>query len=583
MRELLEEPEVTIWSMLRTLVLLLLATWSLLADRRPLTIADFDGWRHIQNQQLSPDGHFLAYAVFPQVGDGEVIIRNLQTGAEVRQAAGELPPPPPPNYANPQLSEEAPPVPPGISVKFTPDSSTAVFLTFASHADIEAAKRETKKKPEEMPKGDLVVVRLSSGQAVRTAHVISFQLPTKATRALAYLQQTETAASSPKLTAEELEATPATGPKIVKGDLVLRQLTDGAERKFAGTTEYTLLKDSSLLVFSSEQGLHALRVTESGEPVSLLSGKAKYEKLSWDEKEDRLAFLSDHDDAEAKHPQFKVYSWEKQSTSPVELASNRSDGLPARWIISDKAPLSLSKNGRFIFFGTGPQPANEKAPDKTPADEKVSVDLWAWNDDYIQPMQKVRAATERARSYRAAVEVRSKKFVQLADLTMPDLAPADDGEFAIGNDDRAYRRMQEYDERYDDSYLVNTSTGKRTLLAKKHLGRVSWSPDSRHAVYFDGKDWILISAPDGLTKNITTGLPVTFGREVYDQPGKPPAEGQALWTKMEPVSSFTTASMSGAIQSTALLRSTGLMGMEGPITSRSVLFVRSTMSLRIGI
>ena len=51
------------------------------ADKRPLAHTDYDSWRNIQNQQLSPDGKFLAYASFPQEGDGDVIVRNLTTGS----------------------------------------------------------------------------------------------------------------------------------------------------------------------------------------------------------------------------------------------------------------------------------------------------------------------------------------------------------------------------------------------------------------------------------------------------------------------------------------------------------------------
>src|SRR5438105_9947641 len=107
----------------RCSALLALLACFLYAEKRPLTHNDYDGWRHIQNQQLSNDGHYLAYAVFPQQGDGELIVRDLVTGKELHQPIGELPPPPRPNFANPP-TEETPIPPPGIAVRFTPDSGT---------------------------------------------------------------------------------------------------------------------------------------------------------------------------------------------------------------------------------------------------------------------------------------------------------------------------------------------------------------------------------------------------------------------------------------------------------------------------
>src|SRR5947209_237645 len=62
--------------------------------KRPLHHRDYDTWRAIQSQVLSRDGKFLAYALFPQEGDGEVVIRDLITGKEFRQNAGSVPPAP---------------------------------------------------------------------------------------------------------------------------------------------------------------------------------------------------------------------------------------------------------------------------------------------------------------------------------------------------------------------------------------------------------------------------------------------------------------------------------------------------------
>src|SRR3954470_12382412 len=69
------------------------------AQKRPLAHRDYDSWRSIMSQELSPDGKFLAYGVFPQAGDGDVVIRNLATGQEWRQPAGQRPEPPRPNPA----------------------------------------------------------------------------------------------------------------------------------------------------------------------------------------------------------------------------------------------------------------------------------------------------------------------------------------------------------------------------------------------------------------------------------------------------------------------------------------------------
>src|SRR5205085_7149593 len=149
---------------LRIFALATLLACSATAQKRPIAHKDYDGFRHIQNQHLSNDGHYLAYAVFPQEGDGELVVRNLVTGKEWREPIGELPPPPAPNFA--EMNPDAPSPTRGITVAFSRDSRTLVVSTFPPQAEVEKAKR-AKKKPEDMPKNGLVMMDLASGSVTR--------------------------------------------------------------------------------------------------------------------------------------------------------------------------------------------------------------------------------------------------------------------------------------------------------------------------------------------------------------------------------------------------------------------------------
>ena len=438
--------------------------------KRPLTHADYDSWRHIQDQKLSNDGRYLAYALFPQQGNGDLIVRDLVTGKELRQPIGELPPPPPPNFTNPQPEDEPPPAV-GVALKFSADSRFLVCTTFPPHG---------------VPAGDIVVLSMTSGAVFRAPQVKNFQIGIDWSAHVAY--------------------------QLNSGDLVLRDLAGGAERKFPKVSEYSITRDGKLLVYSQDaNGVSAIRLDRNPAPVPLLSAKGKYDKFAWDEDQTRLAFLKDHD----------LYRWDRASARAVLCKLP----LPSGWTVSDKAVLLLSKSGRKIFFGTTPE------PDLPAPKREVSVDLWSWKDDHIQPMQKVRAEVERARSYRAVYDIAAKRFLQLADPSMNEIVPSDDGEYAIGIDDRAYRRMQEYEASYEDSYFVNTATGEKKLVAPKHTGHLTWSSDSRHTIFFDGKDWIASAAPAGGSVNLTSKLNVKFGREDYDAGGRPPAYGLAGWTR----------------------------------------------------
>lgn len=498
--------------------LTVLCVGALRAQKRPLTHADYDGWRHIQNQHLSDDGVFLAYALFPQEGDGVLIVRNLKTGQELRESIGQLPPPPLPNFA---ATEDEPPQPRGITLGFTRDSKTLVFSTFPTKAALDQAKKD-KKKPAGGPRNGLRIMNLASGDVVRLENVKSFQLPSQGDGFVAYLHEAE-----PPPPAKDNEPKPAR-KKEYGGDLVLRNLATADQRTFHEVSEFSFSKDARTVVYAvsarveDTNGVYVATPHEAAPPRALVSGKGKYSKLAWDESQRQLGFFGG---APAK-----LYLWKRDSPAALEIVSPATPGFPAGSLLSDKSNIAFSKDGRHIFFGYAPQAPGLKT-DAIPPEDRVSVDLWSWKDDYIQPMQKVRATTEKTRSYRAVFHLDQPGLVILGTREMQDVTPAEDGRYSLGGDDREYRSRVEYDERYADSYLIDNLTGARRLVAKKHLGRVTWSPDSRYALFFNGTDWITLSAPEGKSVNLTAALGVKFWTEEHDTPGSPAPYGQAGWTK----------------------------------------------------
>ena len=497
---------------------ILLAVCLASAAKRPINHKDYDSWHSISGHALSPDGHFLAYGVFPQEGDGNVVVRDLKTGKEWRENAGQLPAPAP---ADP--TSEAPPRPRSIRFSFTADSKNVVFLTFATKEDVDKAKKErpraaaaatTPARPEaQQAPGDLVIFDLTQGKGARVAKVQSFQIPEKTSDLVAYLK----AAATP-------------GRREFGTDLVLRKLADQNERTFADVTEYSLAKDGASLAYtvaSQKEDTDGAYVapTATGAPHALLSGKGKYVKLTWDSKQSSLAFVTDRD---AK-PGFDLYLWDGKAAQAAKAVSTASPGFRQGFVISERANLNFSKDGTRLFFGAAPPPPPERRG--PPSDDEPSFDLWHYKDDHIQPMQKVRAAADRIRSYRAVYLIDSHKTLQLADAEMFDLVPNESGRWALGTDDREYRPMVEYGEHLMDSYLVDTDTGAKKLLAKKHTGTLTWSPDGKYALTFDGKDWSTIGVPSGKTVNLTASLGVKFALEDNDSPSLPRPYGMAGWTK----------------------------------------------------
>ena len=521
-----------------------LVTCSFAQPKRPLQHSDYDGWRSIVSQKLSNDGKFLAYGVFPQEGDGEVVIRNLVTGKEQREPAGMRPAPVP--NATP---EEGPPAEArGVTVVFSADNQTLVFSTFPPKADVDKAKKD--KKP--APKDGMVVVDLASGKAARFDRIKRFAMPEKASGFLAYWKEGPdapapgSAATSPAPGGDQQGGRGGRGGGAaargmrseIGSDLVIRTLADGSERTIPDVAEFILSDDGKQLVYAisardnTKNGVWVVRPNSADAPAVLAEGKGKYSHLTWDENQAQLVFLSDRDDQSSKPPKLGLYRWDRQAAQAVLLASTASPGFRQGLVISDKGTLSFSRDGSRIYFACAP-PAPEKpaAADAAPDDTKAVVDLWSYKDDYIQPIQKVRAERDRNRTYTAAYLVPERRVVQLADNTMETVTPSESAQWILGTDDREYRPLADYDEHYADAYAVDAATGQRTTLAKKHYGAMTWSPGGRYLLTFDGKDWWTVSVPDGKRTNLTAGVPAKFFNEDDDRPQLPTAYGNAGWSK----------------------------------------------------
>jgi dipeptidyl aminopeptidase/acylaminoacyl peptidase len=538
------------------LVLPLLLAGPALAEKvtakRPLTHRDYDSWRSIQGQQLSPDGKFLAYTLAPQEGDGEVVVRNLATGAEWRFGRGSRAP-----QTGGRGGQPAGPRTPGLRrggafplagggrVAFTADSRKLLFQSFPTKAERDKAKA-AKAKPEDQPRNRLNLLDLASGKVTRIEGVRSFQVPEESATWVAYLRE-------PKAADRPVGRRPSTGgtaPRQRGGrgnrparqreygtELVVRNLGDQGERTVADVLSFTFSKDGKSLVYAvsskkeEANGVYALNLGSSAPPATVLKGKGRYTQLTWDEKQAQLAFLSDRDDAAAAQPRVKVYLWDRPAgKEAAALVSAATANFRKGLVISDRAPLSFSPDGGRLFFGVAPAPPPKEEASSGDGEEKVVVDLWHWKDDYIQPMQKARAGVEQSRTYRAVYHLKHKKFVQLADPEMAAVSLTADGGWALGTDDRAYRYLIGHDTSYADYFLVNTGDGSRKPLFKKKPWALSWSPGGKYLLFFDGKHWNSLVPTNGLkVVNLTKKLGVRFDWEDWDTPNTPVSYLLAGW------------------------------------------------------
>lgn len=519
--------------------------------KRPVPYSVYDSWRSIRSPQLSRDGQWLAYALTAPGDDGELVVRNLRTGQQLRHPRGTNP-------------------------AFTPDGRFVVFTIVPPKAEEEAAGGTSQAASAPAARGRgagrggaaggnsrnaLGIMALPGGQVTTVEHVASFRLPEESSARVAYRKAPATRSgrgaggrggaaagaargARPPTAGEPAAAAAETGrgrgsqpPEKRKEpgtDLVVRNLASGDETTIPEVTDYVWNKDGSWLAYAvssatpANDGAFARRMND-GLVATLHKGRGHYRDLAFDDAGRQLAFLSDEADYDRPVSPYRLYYWKPGDAAAAELVSGTTRGMPAGMVVSEYFAPRFSDDGARLFLGTAPPPP---APPKPGAKAPVKVDIWSYTDKLIQPMQQVRATAERERNYRAVVHLAGRRLVQLATPDLPTVNPGADPTRSIGTSDLPYEQEISWDTSYNDVSLVDLRSGQRRKILEHFHGSASLSPGGGFVLYFDrpSGDWFTYRIRDGARTDLTRNLPVEFYQEDHDTPDLPGAYGSAGWT-----------------------------------------------------
>jgi len=503
------------WPLLAAALAVLALAAGASAARKPLSYQAYNGWRSIQSAQLARDGSWLVYALAPQDGDGELVVRNLKTDKEFRSPRGQAP-------------------------VLTADGRFVVFTIAPVKAELDKAKKD-KKKPEEQPKNGLGIMSLATGDVTVVERGKSFKVPEDGGAWIAYLlepplkkDEKKEEAKAPEAKAPDAKpAEEAKKPKEKKKEpgsvLNIRDLAGGRIVAVDGVSEYVWNKPGTWLAYAvsskkpEEDGLVAWKAADSS-AWPLMKGQGHYQALTFDDKGAQLAFVSDRDEYKKEASAFKLYLWAEGRDAAGE-AVPAAKGLPEGQAVSENGRLQFSKDGARLFFGYAQAPQAE--PEDAP--EPIKVDIWSWKDDTLQPMQKINADQEKKRSYTAVFHVKEKKLVVLGGPGLPSVTVGDDARTVLGFNERPYRHLISWDQSYADAYVIGLADGKAKRILEKFPGQPALSPGGQYVLYYSEADrgWHSYRLLDGKTFDLTAKLGVAFHLEDWDTPEAPGAYGSA--------------------------------------------------------
>jgi dipeptidyl aminopeptidase/acylaminoacyl peptidase len=516
------------------LVTSLVITCVVEAGDRPLTFADLMSFRQIRNASISDDGAWVAYALVPDRGDGEAVVRSTTGGGAFRIERG----------SKPVISADGR----WVAAEISPT------LEEREKAEGERAKKGAGKDENDMPKNGLSLLDLHTGAEERIEMVEAFAFSDDG-RWLAFRhgREDEDQVTGCENELEEKKAKKKKKPKLGT-TMKLRNLVTGEEIAVEHVIDFAFAEQAPILVYAVSapegvgNGAFARLLDQKGAPQSTLhhAEKGSYTHLEWAREASHLAFVAAVFDDEGKAGDAEIWVW--PGVGEVTKAVSREDA-PEGWTVPSKNELRWSRDGERLFFGFKPSDEDEADEEEAAEDEsdppfdpydfetlldKKGVDVWHWNDPRIIPNQKERwEKQEKDRVYRAVIHLESGSVVALADLEMPEVLPTDNPRSALAWSEVPYLKEITWDGQFADLYVVDLKSGERQQVARRlEMGRsrsFSLSPDGQFVIFYEGGDWHLYNVEEKQLGSVTAQLDVSFANEDHDYPMDPPGYGLSEW------------------------------------------------------
>ncbi len=465
------------------------------AQKKPLDHTVYDQWQSLKDVVLSNDGSWMSYTIAPQEGDAILYVKNLKT-------------------------KQAFTIDRGTQAQFTENSSFLIAKIKPTFNETRQAKI-SKKKPEEMPKDSLLIVDLQSNEIKKIASVKSFQLAEKNSQTLVYLKDKKADINKEG------------------SELVVLTLQNKSERVFTSITQYQIHPyGQSVAAFQTKTKLNPskLIVASSTDTTfkTLSSNIFNASNLVWDEQGKQLAYLVEKDSThKALQKDLRLAYYTEQADSAKYVFDRTHNVMPNQYTIGGDKKLNFSKSGAVLSLGI--QPILPIKDTSLPEFDRVSVDIWNYNDANLQSTQ-LKSLDASLKSTEAIVfKPATNQFTYLGKINdrQIQLTNEGDGQFAIANIDSNYTiesQWQGYGKR--DLYLINVNTSQRHLIQKGlKSSLVTPSYDGSLIVFYDeiSKQFKSFNTATLQTKQIAKDIQFPLYDEDNDVPDDPNAYGVAMW------------------------------------------------------
>lgn len=508
------------------LVVLISLTTAFSQKLPTLTTDDYEKWERLGQTIISADGNWVAYSVAVIEGNDTLFIKSILTDSLYKSAFS-------------------------TGVQFSKDGKWIAYRVGYSKKKMDQM-RESKKPI--VYKMELMNLVTGEKELIKDASRFSF---------------------SEKSDFITIHKNKPKDSKAKGDNVVLRNLNTGSDYLLGNLTSYSFNKKGDYLAYITESegntgngvGLFDLK---NYQLKILESDTVDFSQLIWEKEGNALAFMKSFKNENFEEDNNIIYTfrnlYKKSQKQVYDPAKDKS--FPEGMYVNNGYRLSWAEDLSSVFFGVkewtkkekkekkkegeeekeagdeekekdkeknkgegdSEDKKDEKKKKEAKKDEKLpGVDVWHWNDDRIQPLQKKRYTSDKNFSYISGWNIDEDKFIQIANEKMKNARLSGDQKFAYAYDQTPYEPA--FKMSYADYYLIDLSNVRREKIFDNFAGSFSASPDGKYLIYFKDKNWWTFDIKNRRHINLTgtTGIDFWNTRDDHPQELRPPF-GSGGWT-----------------------------------------------------
>ncbi len=318
-------------------------------------------------------------------------------------------------------------------------------------------------------------------------------------------------------------------------DLLLRRLSNGVTQNIGNVNQYDFDDAGKFLAYTVDatgrmgNGIYVANLA-TGETRALDGAAKDYDGLSWGDASMRLTALRGEKPEGKAERENVLLAWTDASAAQpqaIEWDPAKDADVPKGFVLSENTAPRWSKDGMRVFVGIVAQ--QDTRPETS--EPQANLDIYHWKDVEIQSEQILRVAQARRATLPAVVTLSSKKFLKLADEAIKTITPTSDDRWAIGRDATPYEHdFSEGQPSRGDYYRIDTTTGARTLIAKRLSRTMGASPDSKWFLYLENQHVMAYNIDTAKSTRVDAGAGAFINTD-DDHAAEKPVWGVAGWTK----------------------------------------------------